>query len=366
MNHSNILKRSWQILWSYRALWVFGFLLAFTTTSGNPGSSSNARVYDDNSQPAVPGQFGEWGGQFQDEFERLGEMMKRLVEGGMTPDLQNNLIIAGVILIVFFLALAVVFTIIRFTSETALIKMVNEYEETGEKRGVRQGFRLGWSRAAWRLFLIDLILFIPLMTFIGGLIAAAVVLVMTGISSGRTSGIVAVVAGIGLVFLLIFVAMLVVIVLSVILRYIYRCCVLDDLGVIDSIRQGYGLARRHLKDTGIMALIMLGINIAFPILMLPVAFLLLAVSVLFGGGSALAVGGLTGLFSGDPSLTSVVSTIVVGGIIFIIFMSIPLNFLRGLKLTYQSSAWTLAFRELRALETLEMQPATEDAQALSN
>jgi len=46
--------------------------------------------------------------------------------------------------------------------------------------------------------------------------------------------------------------------------------------------------------------------------------------------------------------------------IFIVFMAIPLNFLRGLKLTYQSSAWTLAYRELRALEALAPAPAAEN------
>ena len=32
---SKILKRSWNILWNYRLLWVFGFLLALTMGSGN-------------------------------------------------------------------------------------------------------------------------------------------------------------------------------------------------------------------------------------------------------------------------------------------------------------------------------------------
>jgi len=34
--------------------------------------------------------------------------------------------------------------------------MVDGHETMGEKVGFRQGWRLGWSRSAWRLFLIDL------------------------------------------------------------------------------------------------------------------------------------------------------------------------------------------------------------------
>jgi hypothetical protein len=361
MNHSNILKRSWQILWAYRALWVFGFLLALTTASGNPGSNSGTRFNRNQSQQAAPSQSEDWNRLFRGDFTHMGERLEQLVERGMTPDLQRNLIIAAIVIAMVVFFLFVLFTILRYLSEVSLIKMVNDYEDTGEKYSVRKGFRLGWSRAAWRLFLIDLLFAIPLVIVIGGLIAAAAVLVIAGINSGRTTGIVAVVAGIGLVFLLLFIAVLVAVVLTVLSRYFYRSCVLDDQGVFDSIRQGYGLARRHLKDTGIMALIMLGINIAFPILMLPIGLLLLVTSLIFGGGSALAVGGLTGLFSGDPSLASILSTILVGGTVFIIFLAIPLNFLRGLKLTYQSNAWTLAFRELKALEALEQEPGKETA-----
>ena len=33
MKHSLILKRAWKILWDYKALWIFGVILAVTTTS---------------------------------------------------------------------------------------------------------------------------------------------------------------------------------------------------------------------------------------------------------------------------------------------------------------------------------------------
>ena len=39
MDHIKILKRAFNITWVYRALWVFGIILALTT-GGNSGSSS--------------------------------------------------------------------------------------------------------------------------------------------------------------------------------------------------------------------------------------------------------------------------------------------------------------------------------------
>ena len=47
--------------------------------------------------------------------------------------------------------------IARYVSETAVIRMVDEYEATDSKMAIRQGFRIGWSRTSWRLFLINLI-----------------------------------------------------------------------------------------------------------------------------------------------------------------------------------------------------------------
>jgi len=37
MDHMKVLKRAWQILWHYRALWIFGIILALTapSTRGN-------------------------------------------------------------------------------------------------------------------------------------------------------------------------------------------------------------------------------------------------------------------------------------------------------------------------------------------
>ena len=35
MDHMRVLKRSWEIVWRYRALWIFGIILALTT-GGSP------------------------------------------------------------------------------------------------------------------------------------------------------------------------------------------------------------------------------------------------------------------------------------------------------------------------------------------
>ena len=351
MNHSNILKRSWQILWAYRALWVFGFILAFTTASGgsyNGGSNTSMRYQNDTES----GQTEFFNGRFQEMFDDLGHQMQDITAQGWTPELSRTVIITAVVIFVIILALSVFFTFLRYISETALIKMVDEYEDSGEKRGIREGFRMGWSREAWRLFLIDLVISIPMMIVFGGLIAVLIVIMVYGFTIGNTPGIIGGVAGIGMLFLLIFMAVLLGALIQVLNRYFYRACVLDGNGVFDSIRTGFRLAKDHFKDTGILALIMLGINIAWPIVMIPLFILVFLGSILVGGGTAAAVGGLTGVFAPDPSTAAWIWTIATGLFVFIMALSLPMSFLRGLKLTYQSSAWTLAYREVLAGEVL--------------
>ena len=34
MNYQKVLKRSWDMVWRYRALWLFGAILALTTVNG--------------------------------------------------------------------------------------------------------------------------------------------------------------------------------------------------------------------------------------------------------------------------------------------------------------------------------------------
>ena len=40
MDHVKILKRAWVILWQYRVLWIFGIILALTTSSGPAANGS--------------------------------------------------------------------------------------------------------------------------------------------------------------------------------------------------------------------------------------------------------------------------------------------------------------------------------------
>ncbi|RME96745.1 MAG: hypothetical protein D6768_21220, partial [Chloroflexi bacterium] len=138
MNHTDILKQAAAITWRYRALWLFGFLLALCGGSGGGG----------NFNFSMPGDSGsEFGGS------------------PVPPELMNLdpgtifAIVAAFICLI--LLLVLVGMVVQVVSRTALMGMVRQITLT-EAVTVRDGWNFGWSRRAWRLFLVGLIIGIPL------------------------------------------------------------------------------------------------------------------------------------------------------------------------------------------------------------
>lgn len=357
MDHMGVLRRAWRILWSYRALWVFGIILALTTGGRGNGGNQGVQFNGDGDDSRDVDMIESLPEDVQADIRELEAFFADVTPQQVTgPPIAVVVGLACVIIL-----LAVVFTIARYVSEVALIRMVDEYEETGEKVRVRQGFRLGWSRSAWRLFLIDLVIGIPV--FIGVillfLLAAAPVLISLAVRGGEP-GLVAIIATVGLGFLVIFVVAIVALVVSLLMHFIRRACALRQLGVFDSIRQGYAIARQNMKDVGLMWLLMVGVTIAFAILTIPIFFLLLALGVASGGGAFLAGLGIARLVS--EGLTPWIVASAVGIPIFLVVLIVPLLFLGGLREVFRSSTWTLTYRELLALESLEPgDPAPLDA-----
>lgn len=334
MDHIKVLKRAWEITWRYRVLWVFGIILALTTGRGGRGPQLNL-----NGKDFAPG----------GEFSPL-EIVP--------PEVPATLIAIGIglacVIVILIIALIIASVVARYVAETALIRMVDDHEETGEQRSVRQGFRMGWSRTALRLFLIDLLIGLPVALVFILLFALAFSPLLLWTMDSKAAGIIGTVAAIGLFFLVVLLAIVVNAVISLLMRFFRRVCALEEEGVIESIRQGYGVVRQHLKDVGIMWLIMVGLGIAWVIVMIPVAILLVAVGAIMGGFPALLVGGLASL-----AFEGAVPWILAGAVglpIFILVMTAPTLFLGGLVEVFKSSVWTLTYRELCALESLETEP----------
>jgi hypothetical protein len=253
--------------------------------------------------------------------------------------------------------LSVLAALVRYPSETAAIRMVDEFENSGNKVGFRQGWKLGWNRRAFRLWLIDLILSLPVLAFISLLLAAGLIVYASVSSTFQVTSGIGVVAAIGLTFLSLFLMIVAGIFLSLLRNFIVRAAALEDLGVRAALRYGWAMFKHNWKSAGLMWLVMIGIGIGFGILglilfflLIPLYLILLLPAGLIAGVPALIALGVASIFASGP-LAWIIALVVAVPFFFTILFA-PLVVVNGWYKIYELNVWTLTYREIKALESL--------------
>ncbi len=351
MRHTLILKKAWRNVVSYRGLWILGILLALTTFSGRGAYRVGL---GDQPEPGWEGITVERRGDetLWQAFERTWETeladvdrdLERFFASEFGIGLRGTvgtylIILAGAALVLYIAG-----RFARYVSETALIHMVDRHEESGERLSVWQGLRLGWSRAAWRLFLIDLV--VTISAAAAGIALFILVLspVALWVNAGETAVIVGGFLTTGLLMLAIFVVIIFAGLVTLVRVMASRACVLEGLTVTGSIRRGYAMVRGSLKDVILMGLVTVGIICFWPAVLGMATLLLLSAGLLIGALPVVVFANLS-----DPA--------ILGGTVFILVVVAPLVFLEGLLRVFFSSVWTLAYRQLRDLETATVETA---------
>lgn len=352
-----ILKRAWHILWNYRVLWIFGILLALTTggisrgsnnlqwTLGNGGNNGTDNVPSYQSDSPFIHDLNEWAEQNLEPLAR-------------DPDkFLDTIIWIGVGLVLFILLMSAIGAFFRYISETAVIRMVDEYEQTGSKVGFKQGWHFGWNRTSWRLFLIDLIIHLPvigLLLVLGLIGLGAYFSVVSNVEAVMITGLI---ASVGLAFLLIFLVSIVMIVLMWLRHFIWRACVLEELGVGESFKRGFAMVRRNWQSAALMWLVMFGLGIGYTIasfilffVLLPVFVILAIAGLIVAAVPGLVAFGITSLFA-SWQLAVIIGVLVALPFFFTVTFS-PLVLIGGWINIYISNVWTLTYREIKALEPL--------------
>ncbi len=359
-----ILVRSWHILWNYRTLWIFGFILALAMGSGGGGNGSNYSLNDgDRRQPNSEWR-SDWDGlhgegfaeKLQYGFQQAGQELQKL-QAQYPVEFRMGLA-AFITFIIVAILIGLLVAILRYVAETASIRMVDEYEQTGVKVGFRQGWKYGWSRASWRLFLVNFLVHIPVFVLFVILGLVTWWIVASAMGGARSALITSLIAGIGLAFLFIFITSILMVILYVLRDFAWRMVVLEDAGVLDSLRNAFGLVKRQWKNVGLMWLMMLGLKIAWSIAFFILVFPLLIVSILTAVGGLLVAIIPTLLTAGVASLLSApdywpwIFAAIIGLPLFAVIAFSPILLVGGWGLIYQSSVWTLTYRELKALEAV--------------
>ncbi len=317
-DYGRLITRSFEIMRRYRALWLFGFLLALTGGGGGGGNNAN---FSFGNNP----------------------------RGGNVPNLPPGsgqvivLIIAAVACIIILWVLLSI--ILRFLSRGALVGLVAQLETSQVAPTVRRGFSIGADRF-WSLLGIALVINIPLVILSLILLAiAAVPLLTTLLPLISTAGsrppdqLVGLVVGGAFGSILLFCCViLLLIVVDLIIRPFYeffmRASVIDRRGTMDAIREGYRVARLNLGNTVILYILIIAIGIGFGILMIPVAIVLIGIPVAVG----LAAGA-----AANAALPGIVAGLVIG-----IPMILILLFIAGLYQVFESTLWTEGYLALSA------------------
>ena len=369
MDYGKVLKRSWHMVTRYRALWIFGIVLGLVTFSWEMVLLGG--LDDENQYPrgiVITTMDGE---TFHDALQRTLQeeidgteeeisITLRELDRLFTRELGRRFVV-DVMIVLAVLAAAFVVTLIvtkiaPYVSETALIRMVGDYEGTGERLGVWQGLRLGLSRTAWRFLFIDLAIDIPVILAFMLLFALAFTTLVFGIRGSTPATIIvgSLLTG-GLFVTGIVLAVVVGTLLSVLKRFFRQACALECLGVIASIRRGWAVVRRKPVDVLVMWLIMLGITLGWGVviaLSFLVLFPLLILFIVLGGVAGALPAYLVFLLSSlvFEGTLPVLLAVIVGLPSLILVMLAPWWCLGGLMEVFSSSAWTLTYRELSAAE----------------
>ena len=312
MNYTDIIKRAASLTWRYKVLWILGILLAL---SGGGGGNSITYTLNGNSGDMVPPTSPMW------NFPDPG-------------------VIAGFVLLCCCLALVliVVLTIVQYVARTGLYRAVDQIEETSAAPTWHEGLRLGWSNRAVRMFLLDLI--VGIAVFLAAMLlllvgAAPLLLLVFDNQALRIFGIAATLGLELLVFLMIMVAA---IIISVLQQFWRRQIALDDRTIGEALSLGTEMVRRKPGDVAIFWLLMAVIGVIFAVALIP---LVIGLSLL-GGGIGIGLGYAV------YALTNSIGWAVLAGLpIFIVILSIPLILVQGVYLVFESSAWTLVYRDLR-------------------
>ena len=346
-----LLKRALQIVWQYKVLWIFGFLIALT--GGTSGSGGGGVNYQGNF-PTNPNDYrgSENFGQFTQPMEEIGDWIYANVGPWFATEakaITTTLIFVGILLGVglIFGSLA---ALVRYPAETAVMRMVDAHEQNGAKMRFKEGWKLGWNRRAWRIFLVDLLIGTPAFGVVALLVGGLGAYFFANRQNPEAALNVGVGIWIALVILLMMGLAFVMIVVSIVRQYIVRKIALDDLGVGEGFRQGWGMFKSNLKHTLLTWLILIGVGIAFGVAMILAAILLIPAYLVLAipGSVAAAIPGLIGygiasLFAGKV-LSWIIAAVLAVPVLFLVVFS-PIMLISGVYTVFNSNVWTLLYRQ---------------------
>jgi hypothetical protein len=306
MDYGHIIKRSWEITWKYKLLWLFGlFATSFSFNYNTNNILPNGKI---NSKPP-------------EDFTKITEDAMVWANNHLTT-------LAIIALIAFILTILII--VLSIICEGALIGLVEKIESGAEEVNFSTGWKIG-KKCFFRILKLYLSIFLLASIIIAIPLGLTTVLFVSqgGLEktdSGTFMSIVIALATIGLLAIFIPFSVLI----GTMSGYASRFIVIKDCKSIASIKCGWNLLRANF----IKSILLILINIA------------LGIGVVIG---LFVPGGIIGI-TGFLLFVMLGKSAILIKIIFLLFVAIFLFililFIKALTTTFFSSYWTLAFMDL--------------------
>jgi hypothetical protein len=365
-----ILGRAWHVLWNYKVLWIFGILVVLLGggAGANARASLNGRNYggsDGYQGHYTPGELPAFIERTNEWFDTYAQPWfdEHIAPWFATPE---SIIRTIIWMVVILLAIGLVFwaiqSLIRYPSETALIRMVDEYEQSGTKVGFKDGWRLGWSRRAFRLWVIDLLIGLPAMVFALILLGLGLGVAANAIQ-GHWQAMGGTIFALVLTAILLGLAVLLVsLFLGTLRPFFARKAALEGTSVGEALRLGWAMFRDNWQSAGLMWLVVVGLGIAFALVSIILFIGMIPVLIVTAAAGLVVATIPAGLAYWIVSLTSIapiawIIAVIVGMPFLLMVMFSPFLLIGGWIEVFQSSVWTLTYREIKALESVKPTPA---------
>jgi hypothetical protein len=363
------IKRAWNTVWHYKVLWIFAFLMVLTGASGGGGGGGgggSTSSWRTNMNDHYSWNADEMGASAPAWLHQFGNWMENDVTPLFTPDrLVNTIVWMVVILFAIGLVIGLLSALVRYPAETAVLRMVNDYEENGTKVKFKQGWKLGWNRRAFRLWLIDLIIGAPAFVVFAGLAVGIAVFVSNMISREALSQIPGMIGLIILAGFLFLVLAIVMVFVGLWREFISRAIAIDDAGVGEAFKQGWGMIAHNSKNAFLTWLVMLGLGIGFGIAFFVALIVLIpAFAVMTIPGTIVAAipgaiaFGITSIFTSGPLVWVIAALVFIGFFFTVVFA--PASLVNGLYMIFSSSIWTQTYREMKRGNQPPVVPVVEE------
>jgi hypothetical protein len=239
--------------------------------------------------------------------------------------------------------------------------MVDEYEQSGTKVKFKDGWRLGWNKRAFRLWLVDLLVALPAILVAAILLGAGILIALN--AESMTDSAWAGLAGIILLLVLFFIAFgLFMAALGMLREFVIRFVAIDGETVGEGFAKGWQMFKRNFKDIFITWLVLIGFGIAFGFAILIVFLVLIpAYGIMAVPGAVVAAipgaiaYGIASIFSSAAWMPWVIGGLVALPFFFTVVF-LPLSFVCGWYVIFGVNVWTLAFRQFKYNATLPQIP----------